>query len=187
MITEFGKALRKLRIDRNEYIKDMAEKLHISVAYLSAIETGKRKIPENLVGGIARAYGLEQDEVNSLNELKDKSNSEVRISLIGKTSKQEEVILRFAKCVGAMNDEKLDKIVQIMEDEYERKRMEWISVNDRLPKDGEIVLTVKNKSREIQMYESRRNGWISKKGWFWSVGTVTHWIPLPEPPKENKD
>lgn len=117
MITEFGKALRKLRIDRNEYIKDMAEKLHISVAYLSAIETGKRAIPENLVGGITRAYRLEPDDVDALNQLKDKSNREVRISLIGKTRKQIEAILRFAKCVGTMNNEKLDKIVQIMDDE----------------------------------------------------------------------
>lgn len=121
MITEFGKALRKMRIDRNEYIKDMAEKLYISVAYLSAIENGKRAIPENLVGGIARAYRLEQDEVDALNQLKDKSNREVRISLIGKTSKQIEVILHFAKCIGAMNDEKLDKIVRIMDDEKEVK------------------------------------------------------------------
>lgn len=124
MITEFGKALRKLRIDRNEYIKDMAEKLHISVAYLSAIETGKRTIPENIVGGIARAYGLEPDDVDALNQLKDKSNREVRISLIGKTSKQIEAILRFAKCIGAMNDERLDKIVQIMDDEWEAKNAE---------------------------------------------------------------
>lgn len=117
MTTEFGKALRKLRIDRDEYIKDMAEKLHISVSYLSAIETGKRTIPENIVGGIARAYGLEPDDFDALNQLKDKSNREVRISLIGKTSKQIEVILRFAECVGKMDKEKLDKIGQIMDDE----------------------------------------------------------------------
>lgn len=117
MITEFGKALRKMRIDRNEYIKDMAENLYISVSYLSAIETGKRAIPENIVGRIAHAYGLEPDEVDALNQLKDKSNREVRISLIGKTSKQIEAILRFAKCVGAMNDEKLDNIVRIMDEE----------------------------------------------------------------------
>ena len=95
----------------------MAEKLHISVEYLSAIETGKRAIPENIVGGIARAYRLEPDDVDTLNQLKDKSNREVRISLIGKTSKQIEVILRFAKCVGAMDDERLDKIVRVMDDE----------------------------------------------------------------------
>lgn len=117
MITEFGKALRKLRIDRNEYIKDMAEKMHISVAYLSAIETGKRKIPEKLVGRIGRAYFLTAGEIADLNLLKAKSEKEVRIPLVRKNKTQIEVILRFAKCVGSMNDEKLDKIVRVMDDE----------------------------------------------------------------------
>ena len=59
---------------------------------------------------------------------------------------------------------------------------EWISVNDRLPKDGQIVLTYKNGVYDIQAYEERRNGWLCK-GWFWSMATVTHWMPLPQPPK----
>lgn len=117
MITEFGKALRKMRIDRNEYIKDMAEKLHISVAYLSAIETGKRTIPESLVGRIGRAYFLTAGDISALNLLKAKPGKEVRIPLVRKNKTQIEVILRFAECVGKMKKEKLDKIVQIMDDE----------------------------------------------------------------------
>lgn len=59
---------------------------------------------------------------------------------------------------------------------------EWISVKDRLPEDGQSVLTCKNGICEIQTYEKRRNGWLCK-GWFWSMATVTHWMPLPQPPK----
>ena len=59
---------------------------------------------------------------------------------------------------------------------------EWISVKDRLPEDGQIVLTCKNGICDIQTYEARRNGWLCK-GWFWSMATVTHWMPLPQPPK----
>lgn len=62
--------------------------------------------------------------------------------------------------------------------------MEWISVNDRLPDDGQEVVTYKNGIYEIQKYEKRRNGWISRSYWFWTMATVTHWMPLPEPPKE---
>ena len=48
MLTEFGKILRKLRIDRQELLRDMAKNLEVSSAYLSAVETGKRKIlPKN--------------------------------------------------------------------------------------------------------------------------------------------
>ena len=47
MITEFGKALRKLRIDRGETLKIMADNLEMTSSYLSAIECGKRNIPMN--------------------------------------------------------------------------------------------------------------------------------------------
>ena len=58
----------------------------------------------------------------------------------------------------------------------------WISVNDRLPDDGESVLTCKNGKVDVQVYEKNRNGWI-QGNWFWSMATVTHWMPLPEPYK----
>lgn len=60
----------------------------------------------------------------------------------------------------------------------------WIPCSERLPEDEELVLTYKNERFEVQEYEKGRNGWISG-GWFWSLGTVTHWMPLPEPPKEG--
>lgn len=63
--------------------------------------------------------------------------------------------------------------------------MEWISVNDRLPEDGQKVITTKNGIVDIQWYEKRRNGWISQGNWFWSMATVSHWMPLPDPPKED--
>ena len=37
----------------------------------------------------------------------------------------------------------------------------WIPVTERLPEDGQIVLTCKNGICEVQTYEARRNGWVS--------------------------
>lgn len=55
--------------------------------------------------------------------------------------------------------------------------MEWISVKDRLPQDYERVM----------YFDSRERGFI-EIGYFVSTQTpvptyVTHWMPLPEPPK----
>ena len=61
----------------------------------------------------------------------------------------------------------------------------WISVNDRLPDDGESVLTCKNGKVDVQVYENNRNGWI-QGNWFWSMATVTHWMPLPKPYEGDK-
>ena len=61
----------------------------------------------------------------------------------------------------------------------------WISVNDRLPDDGESVLTCKNGKVDVQVYEKNRNGWI-QGNWFWPMATVTHWMPLPKPYEGDK-
>lgn len=63
------------------------------------------------------------------------------------------------------------------------ERTRWIPCSERLPEDEDLVLTYKNGHIEVQEYEKRRNGWISG-GWFWALATVTHWMPIPEPPKE---
>ena len=52
----------------------------------------------------------------------------------------------------------------------------WISVDDRLPKHGEEVLTI----TKGNWYRITQFGSIGK-GRFPSQ--VTHWMPLPEPPK----
>ena len=66
---------------------------------------------------------------------------------------------------------------------------EWISVKDRLPKDGRRVLVfipvyLAELRVNIGKYSSWRNIWYV--GDMCGVGGTqpTHWMPLPEPPKE---
>ena len=66
--------------------------------------------------------------------------------------------------------------------------MKWISVEDRLPEKGECVLTfephcIDNPDKGI-CCSVVGSGFTDKK----SNGTpwVTHWMPLPEPPKEKE-
>ena len=63
MITEFGKELRKMRIDAGEVLKDMATKLGITSSYLSAIEVGKRTVSERILTNIQEKYTLSEAEM----------------------------------------------------------------------------------------------------------------------------
>lgn len=63
----------------------------------------------------------------------------------------------------------------------------WISVKDRLPDENEIILLCDGKEVTVGF---RWNGfitgeirWNCQDDWF---ETVTHWMPLPELPKETK-
>jgi transcriptional regulator with XRE-family HTH domain len=68
MVTVFGKFLRKLRVDRELTLRDMATSLGISSAYLSAMELGKRTIQPQLADKIAAIYGVPCDQEIKLSE-----------------------------------------------------------------------------------------------------------------------
>ena len=67
--------------------------------------------------------------------------------------------------------------------------MEWVSVKDRLPEQGVYVLGFrpdavfdKNKITKLGKTQFENAEWL-----FEGIERVTHWMPLPEPPKQLKD
>lgn len=97
MITEFGKVLRKLRIDRGEILKNMADKLEMTSSYLSAIECGKRNIPSDFIEKLASLYELDESQIAELNSAKDESLSSIEICIEGKNASQRDLALQFAR------------------------------------------------------------------------------------------
>ena len=63
MLTKFGKELRKIRIENDEILKDMADKLNVTAAYLSAVENGNRKVPDAWVNTIVTKYNLSDEKL----------------------------------------------------------------------------------------------------------------------------
>lgn len=70
----------------------------------------------------------------------------------------------------------------------------WISVNDRLPEEHEVVLCIVNGKPEtnITLHNAYLLGsWNKTGGWFideypvWENAVVSWWQPLPEPPEED--
>ncbi len=85
MITELGKEIRKLRIDKGENLASMSKKLGISISYLSAIENGTREIPTDFVNKLCEIYNLSNKqkerfinaEINSINKISISLNSSI--------------------------------------------------------------------------------------------------------------
>ena len=65
---------------------------------------------------------------------------------------------------------------------------QWISVNDRLPEAGGYVVCIAKRnpfSRFMPMVARiEKNGWANPITEQY-ISKVTHWMPLPEPPKED--
>jgi uncharacterized protein DUF551 len=56
---------------------------------------------------------------------------------------------------------------------------EWISVNDRVPEGGQLVLIYTPNEEFLTIRIGLFNDWANIK---YHLG-ITHWMPLPEPPK----
>ena len=113
MITEFGKALRKLRIDRGETLKIMADNLEMTSSYLSAIECGKRNIPTDLIERLTSIYKLDVNEQQELSVAYDKSLSSVAIELSESNCKRD-LALQFARKFDDIDDELANQIIKFL-------------------------------------------------------------------------
>lgn len=114
MLNEFGKALRKIRIEHQELLKDMADKLGVSSAYLSAVETGKRRIPQGWVNSIVELYSLDSHQGSILQDAMDRSVPDITIPLDGASMAKRDAVLSFARALDGLSDEELSKIMSTM-------------------------------------------------------------------------
>lgn len=111
MLTEFGKLLRKIRIDKGLLLKDMAGALSISPAYLSAVETGKKPIPDDFVGRIARFFDYTKDSDDYIALEDSASMSKGEASMKHLPQKHQQAVLAFARNLGSLNAEEVDKLL----------------------------------------------------------------------------
>lgn len=94
-ITEFGKVVRKARLDAEISLLQMANELDVSSAFLSGMETGRKKVTEEWVGKIKSFFAGHRIAVPNLAEAADVSNKAV--SLEGLNPAHQMLIAGFAR------------------------------------------------------------------------------------------
>ena len=114
MVTETGKFLRKLRIDKSEKQKDMADRLDVSVSFLSAVETGKKKMPALWEKHICDIYELTDKQKCEFMGAVAKTRQTVEIRLTDLSSAKQEAVVLFAEKIGKISDEQAERIRKII-------------------------------------------------------------------------
>lgn len=112
MVTEVGKVLRIVRINTGDSLRDMAAKIGMSAAYLSAIETGKRNVPENLFDSVCAKYPLSDVDKARLKEAIESSTVKMKINLTEMEEKKKKIIYSLTK--DDIDDTTLDKLCEII-------------------------------------------------------------------------
>ena len=60
----------------------------------------------------------------------------------------------------------------------------WIPVSERLPKRNEKVLVCDAREDYVSIWENFDDGLWFGDEITWATEDITHWMPMPEPPKE---
>jgi HTH-type transcriptional regulator, competence development regulator len=119
MVTPFGKFCRKLRIDNGELLKDMADKLGVTSSYLSAVENGKRSVPQNWLHDISKAYALSEKQIFELQKAIEESQTVLKFDLKEFSNEKKDILIAFAREHKRLDNDALEKIKKILQGESE--------------------------------------------------------------------
>ncbi len=113
MLTEFGKAVRKARIDAGSTMMEMANSLGTSPSFLSSIETGRKKIPAEWVKKIEQYFSDLGVSVSDLRSAADAANQSV--SLEGLSREHQMLVAGFARVQSSsLTDEDVKAFKQLL-------------------------------------------------------------------------
>lgn len=114
MLTPFGKELRKMRIERTMPLKNMAEQLGISSAYLSSIEYGKRQVTDQLFDAIINILQPTAAEIDVLTRARKMSVESITVNLGNASNTAKETMLAFARRFTELSPDEYEQIQRIL-------------------------------------------------------------------------
>lgn len=122
-MTPFGDRMRKLRAEREITLKEMADGLGVSSAYLSALEHGKRGRPGwHLIQRILTFFNIIWDDAEEVVRLARISHPRITIDTSGLSPRATELANRLADDIGRLDAMALDDMLSILDRKRQRPR-----------------------------------------------------------------
>ena len=115
-MTPFGARLRALREARGVSQADLAAALHVSAAYLSALEHGRRGRPSaGLIHQINEFFGLIWDDAEELSRLARVSHPRVVVDTAGLTPEATALANRLARDIRTLSPDRIAAIAAVLD------------------------------------------------------------------------
>lgn len=114
MITEFGKKLRNIRMDQGILLKDMAQDLDVTPSFLSAVEVGKKNVPEKWISEISDHYNLTESERKELEKLARDATTNVKIDITQANNIQRSAALAFTRSFDSLSEDEAKQIINLL-------------------------------------------------------------------------
>jgi len=102
-LTQLGKFLRKLRIDRGEFLRDMAAKLGVAMSFLSSVENGKKSMPSDWVAKIPELYNLNDAQKAEFDVAVAESEKGIGVKFLGLSEENKKLSVAFARKIQSLS------------------------------------------------------------------------------------
>lgn len=117
-MTPFGARLRQLRESRGVTLKELAAALHVSAAYLSALEHGRRGQPSaGLIHQVNEFFGLIWDEAEEMVRLARLSHPRITLDTAGLAPEATELANLLASRIRTLSPAALARLRAILDSE----------------------------------------------------------------------
>jgi transcriptional regulator with XRE-family HTH domain len=114
-MTPFGIKLRQLRSIRGIKLKDMADALGVSGAYLSALEHGRRGRPTHaMVVAICAQLNIIWDEADELMRLARLSHPRITVDTAGLSAEATELANLLAERIRKLAPERVERLLDLL-------------------------------------------------------------------------
>jgi transcriptional regulator with XRE-family HTH domain len=115
--------MRKLRAERGITLKEMADGLGVSSAYLSALEHGKRGRPGwHLIQRILTYFNIIWDDAEEVVRLARISHPRITIDTSGLSPRATELANRLADDIGRLDAAALDELLAVLDRKRQKPR-----------------------------------------------------------------
>jgi transcriptional regulator with XRE-family HTH domain len=114
-MTPFGERMRKLRAERDMTLKDMADSIGVSSAYLSALEHGKRGRPGwHLIQRIISHFNIIWDDAEDVVKLARISHPRIVIDTAGLDPVATELANRLAQDIAKLDGKTVTEMLALL-------------------------------------------------------------------------
>ena len=112
--TKFGEQFRILRIKHHEVLADVTKFLGATSSFISAVETGRKNVPEKWLDLLSEHYSLNEKQRSELAQAIEDSKTTVKIDMVAASEAQRSVALQFQRSFDGLDEETAKEIMKIL-------------------------------------------------------------------------
>jgi len=115
MATEFGTTVKQLRQLAGMTLLEVAQKMDVSIAFLSAIENGRKRVPDDFVDKVGAALPAARQQADELEAMASQARGQVVVPLTQASRKDADLATVLARKFNSLSEKQKDRIREIID------------------------------------------------------------------------